>query len=77
MCCASRAAAVAVATLISAVKKGQIEKDSVIMLNITGGGMEKFKRENECIYVKPIAVFPINPDHEKVKSKLAEIFLIN
>lgn len=70
----SPAAAVAVATLIEAVKSGKVEKDATIMLNITGGGMEKFKNENDIVYAQPLMVFPINPDPEEVKRKLPELF---
>ncbi|MFA9390430.1 MAG: cysteate synthase [Prolixibacteraceae bacterium] len=70
----SSAAAVAVATLIDAVKKGNVEKDAIIMLNITGGGMEKFKSEKKIVYAKPLMVFPIDPDPEMVKIKLNQLF---
>lgn len=71
----STAAAVAVASLIEAVNKGKVEKDAVIMLNITGGGMDKFQRENKVVYAKPLKIFPINPDPEEVKQQLAELFI--
>ncbi|MBT3386001.1 MAG: cysteate synthase [Prolixibacteraceae bacterium] len=68
------AAAVATATLIEAAKNGKIEKDAIIMLNITGGGEQKFKAENELFYLKPEIIFDINPDVEDVKSKISELF---
>ena len=68
------AAAVATATLIKAVNDGKVEKDALIMLNITGGGEEKFKRENELIYLKPNHVFEINPKMEYVKEILNQLF---
>ncbi len=68
------AAAVAVATLINAVKNNTVDKDACIMLNITGGGEERFKREHELFYLKPLLVFPINPDKELVFKKLKELF---
>ena len=64
------AAAVAVASLIQAVREGKIDKDATIMLNITGGGIEKFKRENKIIYLKPSLVFPLNPDPKSVFEKI-------
>jgi cysteate synthase len=67
------AAAIAIATLINEVKEGKVEKDAVVMLNITGGGMEKFKRENDIQYLKPEMVFPINPDPEMVKKELMKL----
>jgi len=56
------------------VKNGKVEKDAVIMLNITGGGENRFKKDNELIYLKPSLVFDIEPDLEEVKEKL-EILL--
>ena len=68
------AAAVATATLVSAVKEGRVQKDSLIMLNITGGGEERFKRENKLYYLKPSMVFDIDPDLPDVKKKLEKLF---
>ncbi|MCG8411830.1 MAG: cysteate synthase [Bacteroidales bacterium] len=68
------AAAVAVATLIKAIKNEDVNKDDLIMLNITGGGEEKFKRENNIVYLKPSHVFDINPSIENVKQILNQLF---
>jgi cysteate synthase len=64
------AAAVATASLISAVKENRIEKDALIMLNITGGGEKRFMMDKKLNYLKPSMVFDINPDTEYVKDKL-------
>jgi len=63
------AAAVAAASLIQAVEKNQVDKDATIMLNITGGGIEKFKNEHKIHNMQPSIIFPINPDPEIVKEK--------
>ena len=68
------ASAVALATLIKAIDENKIEKDAVIMLNITGGGEEKFKRENQVVYLKPSHIFDINPDLETIKEILYNLF---
>ncbi len=69
------AASVAVASLKQAVLDGKIEKDALILLNITGGGEAKLKLEHKKLYVlKPCLSFPINPDPEEVKAKLQELF---
>ncbi|MBN2805344.1 MAG: cysteate synthase [Prolixibacteraceae bacterium] len=68
------AAAVATASLIRAVKEGKVAKDACLMLNITGGGMQKFKQEHEVVYAQPLMVFPINPDPEQVKAALPGLF---
>ncbi len=68
------AAAVAVASLIQAVSDKKVDPEAVIMLNITGGGEEKFKRGKTLHYLAPSEVFNINPPLEEVKSALIKIF---
>ncbi len=68
------ASAVATATLIDAVTNGIVKKDDVIMLNITGGGEEKFKNENQLFYLKPEIIFGINPDENEVREKVKSLF---
>lgn len=69
------AAAVAVASLREAAESGKVEKDAVIMLNITGGGEVKFASENKQLYyLKPILTFDFNPNSEDVKAKLKDLF---
>jgi cysteate synthase len=68
------AAAIATATLINAVKDGSVDKDALIMLNITGGGEERFKQEKDLQYLKPSLVFDIDPKMEDIAQGLAELF---
>lgn len=68
------AAAIATATLIKEVEKGTVPQDDIVMLNITGGGEELFKREKEVEYLKPDYVFDIEPDIEDVKKVLKDLF---
>jgi cysteate synthase len=68
------AAAVAVASLIKAVKENAVDPQSIIMLNITGGGLEKFKRENSVSYLEPEKVFPLNADPSEVKNEILKMF---
>jgi cysteate synthase len=68
------AASVAVATLINAVNEGIVKSDDLIMLNITGGGEERFHREKELVYLKPSLVFDLDPDPDFVKEKLRELY---
>lgn len=60
------AAAVATASLMQAIKSKSVDSTSVIMLNITGGGEERFKKENTLYYLKPSLVFDTNPSEEEV-----------
>jgi len=70
------AAAIATATLIKCVQKGEIDKDACIMLNITGGGEERFKREKEVCYLKPLHVFDVNPDLNQVREVMEKLFKV-
>ena len=44
------------------------------MLNITGGGEEKFKRDKMLYYLKPSLIFDINPDFNEVKEKIENLY---
>ncbi len=68
------AAAVAVATLVNAVKQGEVEKDATIMINITGGGENRFKSEKEVTYLKPLHIFDVTPSLDTVREVLAKLF---
>ncbi|MEZ5105604.1 MAG: cysteate synthase [Draconibacterium sp.] len=69
------AAAIATATLINEATNGNIPKDALIMLNITGGGEEKFMAENELFYLKPEIIFDIDPDVDKVLTEVSSLFM--
>lgn len=68
------AAAIATASLINTVRENRIDKNALIMLNVTGGGEERFKNEHDLHYLKPSLVFDIDPDFEEVKEKLKTLF---
>ena len=68
------AAGVATASLIQAVKEGKVEKEAVIMLNITGGGVQRFKSENKLVYKKPDYVFPIDAEPDFIKKVINDLF---
>jgi cysteate synthase len=68
------APAVAVATLIQAVNAKKVDPESIIMMNITGGGEEQFKSGKTLHYLKPSEVFDINPSVEEVQAALHRIF---
>lgn len=67
------AAAIALASLCKAVNDGIVEKDAVIMLNITGGGEERFKKEKTLHYLQPSIVFENTPSFEKVREELEKL----
>ena len=68
------AAAIATATLITSLRENRIPRDAIIMLNITGGGEKRFKKDKELHYLQPSLVFDINPEPEEVKRKLRTLF---
>ncbi len=68
------AAAIATASLIEAVKNRSVDPEALIMLNITGGGEERFKHEHQLHYLEPDLVFDINPEFGEVQGKLEELF---
>ena len=66
----SPAASVAAASLIQAVEAGLVPKDGRIMLNITGGGMERFMSEHDMHFLQPVHVFSKEPSEEEVAREL-------
>jgi cysteate synthase len=68
------AAGVALASLIHALKTGMVDKNAVIMLNITGGGENRFKSERKLHELKPDIIFPKNPDENEVLERVEKLF---
>ncbi len=71
------AAAVATATLIKAVKDGKVERDATIMLNITGGGEELFKKKKGTVQHEPNIIFPLSAEEEDVIARCEALFVTN
>jgi len=67
-------AAVAVGSLIAEVEKGNVPKDAIIMLNITGGGEKRFMQEKEVTYLKPNHIFEHTSSIDEVKKVIGEIY---
>ncbi len=65
---------VALATLIRAVKNGEIDPRKTILLNITGGGEKRYKEGKELFYLKPSFVFGLDPDEKEVIRKAESLF---
>ena len=68
------AAGVAIKSLIDYAESGKLDKDAIIMLNVTGGGEDLFKKDKEIFYAKPTHVFPIDFTSEDVESVIAKLF---
>ena len=68
------AAAVATATLIKAVQDGKIDSEATVMLNITGAGEERAKKNKELWHLKPSKVFSVMPDFDEVITYVENLF---
>ena len=68
------ASAIATATLTQAVKEGRVKKSDLIMLNITGGGEERFKKEHQLHYLKPSHIFHIDTPMEEIEMQMSRLF---
>lgn len=53
------AAAVATASLMKCVEDGTVNRDAIIMLNITGGGIQRFKNTYPPVYLRTSMVIDI------------------
>jgi cysteate synthase len=67
------AAEIATATLIQAVQNQSVDKESVVMLNITGGGEERFKNDHEIQYMEPDFIFPISISQDELAEELRKL----
>lgn len=68
------AAANALCGLISAIECGQIKRDEVVMLNITGGGEKRFKSEHNIFNLKPNLIISPDEDKETIVRKTEALF---
>jgi len=68
------AAAVATASLKQAVNTGLVSSNSMIMLNITGGGEELFKTSFEPYYLSTDLIFGINATEEEIISAVKRLY---
>jgi len=65
------AAGVALASLINCLNSGKVQRDKILMLNITGGGEKRFKSENEVFMLAPDLTIDNSLD-KNVISRVAE-----
>ncbi len=68
------AAAVATASLVKAVENKMVGKDEIVMLNITGGGEERFLSEHKTYSLNPSHIFPIAFTENDVKDIVDKIY---
>jgi cysteate synthase len=66
------AAAVAVASLVRCARDGAVRKDALIMLNVTGGGMERLRQERKIGFLKANAVVAKSEFHRDRIMKIVQ-----
>ena len=66
------AAAVALKGMINAFEAGKLPRDTVAMLNVTGGGQARFQKEHTCHYLKPSLV--ANAGDPGIVEKIEKLF---
>lgn len=68
------APSVALATLIKAIENGRVDRKATIMLNITGGGEQRFMANKDIWYLEPSHIFSLKADAEDVVAKAEALF---
>ena len=53
---------------------GKVDKEKIVMLNITGGGEKKAQEGKELWHLKPTHVFSLTPDEKDVIAKVEAMF---
>lgn len=66
------AAAVCTASLIQACIGGNIDKKKTVLLNITGGGYERVRKDYSLIAAKPSFTVPAGSSVEGISKELLE-----
>ncbi|MBR5101332.1 MAG: cysteate synthase [Bacteroidales bacterium] len=66
------AAAVALKGMIHAFEAGKLPRETVAMLNVTGGGQARFQREHSCHYLKPSLIG--NASDPDIVEKIENLF---
>ena len=67
------AAAVALKGMINAFDAGKLPRETVAMLNITGGGQARFQKEHKCHYLKPSLIG--NASDPGIVEKIENLFI--
>ena len=68
------AAGIATASLFKAVENNMIDKDKIVMLNITGGGEKRMLSGHTVYHLKPSHVFPIDVKDDEILNAINRLF---
>ncbi len=68
-------AAVTTAAVIKYAKTGRIGKDQLVQLNVTGGGIQRFKQENHLHYLNPSMILnSTEPLSKHIRDRIRGLF---
>lgn len=68
------AAGCTVASLIKYAKRNLIKKDEIVMINITGGGEARFKKEKKIVYAKANLIISPSTNQQEIIAKVKSLF---
>lgn len=68
------AAGIALAGMIKSINSGKVQRDKILMLNITGGGEKLFKSAHKVTYLKPDFIIDNNCDINHIIEKAESLF---
>ena len=68
------AAGIALAGMIKSINSGKVNRDKILMLNITGGGEKLFKSLNKVTYLQPDFIIDNNSDINHIIEKAESLF---
>lgn len=68
------AAGVALSGMIKSINSGKVDREKILMLNITGGGEKRFRSENKLYFLKPDAIISSQSDTKEIIKKAEELF---
>jgi len=68
------ASGIAIAGMIKSINSGKVDKDKVVMLNITGGGEERFKSTHKVSLGKPDLIIDNRTDVKEIYTSVETLF---
>ena len=68
------ASGIAIAGIIKSINSGKVDKDKVIMLNVTGGGEERFKSTHNVALGKPDLIIDNRTDVKEIYTAVEKLF---
>jgi len=68
------AAGIALAGMIKSINSGKVDREKILMLNITGGGEKRFKAENKVFYLKPNLLIDNETETDEIIKRVESLY---